>query len=162
MLNSHGGHLWLMFSTGCHKALSRVEKMLHKIKQHLKRAQIFDQFLIPRYICSEIETFLASILTTINSRPLCIYKNDIITPQTYYHHNFTISPLTNGTHSLVNNTQEDLEDLEDQIKSVIKDQSESQINEIKQFKQDIRVMAVQCPNRYYLSNLSCKFTSFSA
>ena len=106
--------------------------MVQKIKQHLKRTQIFDQLLTPGYICSEIETFLASVLTTINSRPLCIYKNDIITPQTYYHHNFTISPLTNGTDSLINNTQEDLEDLEDQIKSVIKDQSESsQINDIK-------------------------------
>ena len=71
-----------------------------------------------------METFLASILTTINSRPLCIYKNDIITPQTYYHPNFTISPLTNGTDFLINNTQEDIGDLEEQIKSVIKDQDD--------------------------------------
>ena len=104
-----------MFSTGRREALSRIEKMVHKIKQHLKRTQIFDQFLTPRYSCSEIETFLVSILTTINSRPLCIYKNDIITPQSY-HHNFTISLLTNGTDSLIDNTQDDLEDLEDQIK----------------------------------------------
>ena len=31
-LNAHGGHLWLMFSTGRHEALSRIEKMVHKIK----------------------------------------------------------------------------------------------------------------------------------
>ena len=82
--------------------------MVHKIKQHLKRTQIFKQFLSPTYSCSKIETFKASILTTINSRPLCIYKNDIITPQSYHHHNFTISPLTNGSDSLINSTQEDL------------------------------------------------------
>ena len=97
-----------MVSTGHHEALSRIKKMVHRIKQYLKRTQIFNQFLTPRYSCSEIETFLASVLTTINSRPLCIYKNDIITLQTNYHHNFTISPLTNGTDSLINNTQEDI------------------------------------------------------
>ena len=129
--------------------------MVHKIKQHLKRTQIFNQFLTPRDSCSEIEKFLASVLTTINSRPLCIYKNDIITPQTYYHHNFTISPLTNGTDSLINNTQEDLEDLEDQIKSVIKDQSEfSQINDIKQFKQDLGIMAVQIDTIYQILSVN--------
>ena len=107
---------------GRHESLSRIEKMVHRIKQHLKRTQIFEQFLTPRYNCSEIKTFLASILMTINSHPLCIYKNNIITSQSYYHHNFTISPLTNGSDSLINNTQEDLEDLENQIKRVIKNQ----------------------------------------
>merc|ERR1712121_74896 len=96
------------FSSKRHEALSCIEKQVHKIKKHLKQMQIFEQFNTPTYSCSEIDTFLASILTTINSRPLCIYKNDIITPQSYYHHNFTISPLTNGTDSLINNAQEDL------------------------------------------------------
>merc|ERR1712115_119569 len=74
ILNSHGGSLWLFFSTKRHKALSRIEKQVHKIKKHLKQTQIFEQFNTPTYSCSEIETFLAPILTTINSRPLCIYK----------------------------------------------------------------------------------------
>ena len=143
------------FSTGRHKALSRIEKMVHKLKQHLKRTQIFEQFLTPTYSCSEIETFLASILTTINSHLLCIYKNDIITPQSYYHHNFTISPLTNGSDSLINNTQVDLEDLKNQIKTVIKDQNESsQVEEIKQFKHDLGVMAVQIDTIYQILSVN--------
>ena len=57
ILNAHSGHLWLFFSMGHHEALSRIEKMVHRIKQHLKRTQIFDQFSTPRYSCPEIETF---------------------------------------------------------------------------------------------------------
>merc|ERR1712002_486391 len=150
-LNAHGAHLWLMFSTGRHEALSRVEKMVQKVKQHLKRTQIFNQFLTPRYSCSEIETFLSSVLMTINSRPLCIYKNDIITPQTFYFHNYTMSPLTNGADSLINNTKKDLKDLEEQIKSVIKDQNDStQLDDIRQFKQDLGIMAVQIDTIYQI------------
>ena len=115
----------MFFSTGQHKEHLSIKKMVHKLKQHLKRTQIFEQFLTPTYSCSEIETFLASILMTINSFPLGTYKNEIITPQSYYHHNFMILPLTNGPDSLINNTQEDLEDLENQIKTVIKDQNDS-------------------------------------
>ena len=51
ILNAHGGHLWMIFSTGQHEALSRIEKMVHKLKQHLKRTQIFEQFLTPTYSC---------------------------------------------------------------------------------------------------------------
>ena len=137
ILNSHGGSLWLFFSSKRHEGLSRIEKQVHKIKKHLKQTQIFEQFNMPTYSCSEIETFLASILTTINSRPLCIYKNDIITPQSYYHHNFTISPLTQNPNPLIQNTQEELQDLEDQIKTVISEQDEfSQVEDIEQFKHD--------------------------
>ena len=32
ILNAHGGHLWLIFLTGRHEALSRIEKIVHKIK----------------------------------------------------------------------------------------------------------------------------------
>ena len=49
ILNAHGGHLWMIFSTGRHEALSRIKKMVHKLKQHLKRTQIFEQFLTPTY-----------------------------------------------------------------------------------------------------------------
>ena len=83
VLNAHRGSLWFFFSMGRHEALSRIEKMVHKVKQHLKWTQIFEQFNTPTYSCLEIETFLASILMTINSRPLYIYNNDIITPQSY-------------------------------------------------------------------------------
>ena len=44
--------------------------------------------------------------------------------------------------------------MEDQIKSVIKDQSESQINDIKQFKQDISVMAVQIDTIYQILSIN--------
>ena len=155
ILNAHGGNLWLFFSTGRHEALSRIEKMVHKIKQHLKRTQIFDQFNTPTYSCSEIETFLASILTTINSRPLCIYKYNIITPQSYYHHNFTISPLTHGPNPLIHNTQEELKDLEYQIKIVIKDQNDSsQVEDIEQFKRDLGIMAVQVDKIYQILSVN--------
>ena len=129
--------------------------MVHKIKQHLKRTQIFDQFNTPTYSCSEIETFLASILTTINSRPLCIYQNDIITPQSYYHHNFSISPIINGPNPLIHNTQEELEDLEYQIKTVIRDQNDtSQVEDIEQFKRDLGIMAVQVDKIYQILSVN--------
>ena len=75
--------------------------------------------------------------------------------QSYYHHNFTISPLTNGVDSLINNTQEDLEDLENKIKTVIKDQNESsQVEEIEQFKHDLGVMAVQIDTIYQILSVN--------
>merc|ERR1712240_664619 len=87
--------------------------------------------------------------------PLYIYKNDIITPQSYYHHNFTISPLTNGPNSLINNTKEDLEDLETQIKTVIKEQNEpSQVKDIEQFKRDLGIMALQVDKIYQILSVN--------
>ena len=86
---------------------------------------------------------------------MCIYKNDIITPQSYYHHNFTISPLMNGPNSLINNTQEDLEDLETQIKTVIKEQNDSsQVKDIEQFKCDLGIMALQVDKIYQILSVN--------
>ena len=147
--------MWLFFSSKRHEALLRIEKQVHKIKKHLKQTQIFDHFSTPTYSCSEIETFLASILMTINSRPLCIYKYDIITPQSYYHHNFTISPLTHNPNPLIHNTQEELKDLEYQIKTVITEQNDSsQVEDIKQFKHDLGIMAVQVDKIYQILSVN--------
>ena len=86
---------------------------------------------------------------------MCIYKNDIITPQSYYHHNFTILPLTNGPDSLINNTEEDQEDLKNQIKTVIRDQNDSsQVEDIKQFKRDLGIMAVQVDKIYQILSVN--------
>ena len=48
-----------------------------------------------------------------------------------------------------------MEDLENQIKSVIKDQNESsQIDDIKQFKHDLGIMAVQIDTIYQILSVN--------
>ena len=64
-------------------------------------------------------------------------------------------PLTNGPDSLIHNTLEDLEDLENQIKAVIKDQNESsQVEDIEQFKRDLGIMAVQVDTIYQILSVN--------
>ena len=102
VLNSHGGYLWLLFSTDQHESVSRVEKMVHKIKLYLKKSQVLNQFLTPNFTSTEMETILSSLVTTINTRPLAIYKNEILTPQSYYFHTFKMSPISDSTIPIIN------------------------------------------------------------
>ena len=57
VLNSHGGFLWLLFSTDRHESVSRIEKAVHKIKLYLKKSELLNKFLTPNYTSSEMETF---------------------------------------------------------------------------------------------------------
>ena len=46
-LNSTGAYLWLLFSKDRHMAVGRIEKIVHKVKNYLKKAEVFQDFQIP-------------------------------------------------------------------------------------------------------------------
>ena len=96
-LNAHGGYLWLLFSIDRHVAVSRIEKLVHKIKTYLKKAEVLKEFLVPHYTASEMETILASITTTLNTRPLITFKDEIVTAQTFNYHSYQMTPITDST-----------------------------------------------------------------
>ena len=92
--------------------------MVHRIKNYLKQSEILNKFLAPNFTSTEMQTILSSLLTTINTRPLAIYKNEILTPQSYYYHNFKMTPISDATIPIVKSTETSLED---QIKNAVID-----------------------------------------
>ena len=117
------GYLWLLFSKDHHVAISRIEKMVHKIKTYLKKAEV----LVPHYTASEMETVLASIVTTLNTRPLVIFKDEILTPQTFHYHSFQMTPITDSTNLLVKNAEDSIEQ---QIKTGVSNPKEERLAEL--------------------------------
>ena len=75
ILSSYGGYLWLLFSTERHQAVGRIELMVNRMKKYLKKSGVLNLFQTPNFTKSEMSTILASVTTTLNTRPLSIYKN---------------------------------------------------------------------------------------
>ena len=109
-LSSHGGYLWLLFSTKIHKAVGRIELMVNKMKKYLKKSGVLNLFKTANFTKSEMSTILASMSTTLNTRPLAIYKGEILSPQTFHYHNFTMTPNTDSIMPIIKNTSESIEE----------------------------------------------------
>ena len=65
-----------------------------------------------------METILSSLVSTINSRPLAIYKTEILTPQSYYFHTYKMSPIGDATIPIIKSTETSLDN---QIKNAVVD-----------------------------------------
>ena len=48
-LSSHGGYLWLLFSTERHQAVGRIELMVNKMKKYLKKSGVLNLFKTANY-----------------------------------------------------------------------------------------------------------------
>ena len=103
-----------------------MEKIVHKVKLYLKKSEILNQFLTPNFTSSEMETILSSLVSTLNSRPLAIYKNKILTPQSYFFHTFKMSPIADSTIPIIKSTETSLED---QIKNAVVDSKYEKMRE---------------------------------
>ena len=63
--------------------------MVNKVKKYLKKSGLFYLFKSANCTRSEMATILATIATTLNTRPLAIFKAEVLTPQYFHYH---ISP----------------------------------------------------------------------
>ena len=127
-LSSHGGYLWLLFSKDRHQAVGRIELMVNKMKKYLKKSWVQNLFDTPNFTKSEMSTILASVSTTLNTRPLAIYKGEIFSPQTFHYHNFIMTPNTDSIMPIIKSTSDSIED---QINEAVLD---SKIDKMKEFK----------------------------
>ena len=86
LLRQNGGYLWLMYAKDRHEAVNRVELVVNKVKIYLKKARVLEHFKSGQYTRSEVSVILASVSTTLNTRPLAIFQNEIISPETFHFH----------------------------------------------------------------------------
>ena len=85
-----------------------------------------------------MSTILASVTTTLNTRPLAIYKGEIFSPQSFHYHNFTMNPNTDSIMPIIKNTKDSIED---QIKDAVLDSKIDRMKEFKTFKEKLGVLA---------------------
>ena len=85
-----------------------------------------------------MSTILASVTTTLNTRPLAIYKGEIFSPQSFHYHNFTMNPNTDSIMLIIKNTKDSIED---QIKDAVLDSKIDRMKEFKTFKEKLGVLA---------------------
>ena len=85
-----------------------------------------------------MSTILASVSTTLNTRPLAIYKGEIFSPQTFHYHNFTMTPNTDSIMPIIKSTSDSIED---QINEAVLDSKIDKMKEFKTFKEKLGVLA---------------------
>ena len=130
-LQKHGGYIWLLFSKSRHEAVSRVEIMVNKMKVYLRKAGIFEDFKTGKYTKSDISVILASLVTSLNTRPLAIYQNEILTPETFHYHNYTMRTSSDSILAMVENANHSILD---QIKSAEGKEKYDKAEEYKSFR----------------------------
>ena len=118
--------------------MGRIERMVNKIKKYLKNSGVLNLFKTAHFTKSEMATILASVTTTLNTRPLAIYKGEIFSPQSFHYHNFTMNPNTDSIMPIIKNTKDSIED---QIKDALLDSQVDRMNEFKTFKEKLGVLA---------------------
>ena len=74
-----------------------------------------------------MSTILASLSTTLNTRPLAIYKGKIFSPQTFHYHNFTMTP---NTDSIIPMIKSRTDSIEEKINEAV---LESKVDKMKEF-----------------------------
>ena len=137
-LAHHGGYLWILFSTERHEAISRVEFMVGRVKKYLKTSGVFHLFKSAHFTRSEMATILASIVSTLNTRPLAIFQAEILTPQYFYFHNYSQNPNTDTISPLIRSTSESIEN---QIQEAVRDTHTEKIREFQAFKTQLGELA---------------------
>ena len=133
-LSSHGGYLWLLFSTERHQAVGRIELMVNKMKKYLKKSGVLNLFKTSYFTRSEMSTFLASVSTNLNTIPLAIYKDEILSPQTLHYHNFTMTPNTDSIIPIIKSTNDSIEQ---HIQDAILDSKGDKMQEFLTFKSQL-------------------------
>ena len=63
-------------------------------------------------------TLIVSIVTTLNTRPLAIFKDEILCPQSFHYHNFTMKPSNDSILPMMKSTSDSIEQ---QIKNAVVD-----------------------------------------
>merc|ERR1712240_454092 len=121
-----------------HQALGRIELMVNKLKKMLKKSGVLNLFKTANFTKSEMGTILASVTTTLNTRPLAIYKGEIFSPQGFHYHNFTMNPNTDSIMPIIKNTESSIED---QINDALSEFQIDKMNEFKTFKEKLGVLA---------------------
>ena len=117
-LAQHRGYLWVLFSTERHEAIGRVELMVGKVRKYLKKASVFHLLKSANFTRSEMSTILASIVSTLNTRPLTIFQAEILSLQYFHFHNFSQNPNTDSISPMIKSTSESIET---QIQEAAKD-----------------------------------------
>ena len=110
--------------------------MANKMKKYLKKSGVLNLFKTANFTKSEMATTLASVTTTLNTRPLAIYKGEIFSPQSFYYNNFTINPNTDSIMPIIKNTKDSIEE---QIKDAVLDSKIDRMKEFKTFKEKLGV-----------------------
>ena len=87
---------------------------------------------------SEMSTILASVVTTLNTRPLAIYKDEIFSPQTFHYHNFTMNPNNDSIMPIIKSTRNSIEE---QIEDAVLDSKLDRMKEFKTFKSQLGTLA---------------------
>ena len=98
-------------------------------------------FKTGQFTFSELETHLALIVTSINSRPLCILEGHIITPTSYSQHNFTYSSLPQESPSSL--LDDSLGLVEKQIEVSKEMNQVTRFVELKQYQSELGKTAAQ-------------------
>ena len=102
--------------------------MVNRMKKYLKKLGVLNLFQTPNFTKSEMSTILASVTTTLNTRPLAIYKDEIFIPYNFYYHNFSINPNSDSILPIIKKT-EDL--IENQIQEASMDSEIDIMNEFQ-------------------------------
>ena len=95
-------------------------------------------FKTANFTKTEMATILASVTTTLNTRPLAIYKGEIFSPQSFHYHNFTMNPNTDSIMPIIKNTEDSIEE---QIKDAELNSKMEKMKEFKTFKEKLGVLA---------------------
>ena len=90
-------------------------------------------------------TLIASIVTTLNTRPLAIFKNKIFCPQSFHYHNSTMKPSKDSILLMMKSTSYSIEK---QIKDAVVDSKADKINEFQTFKNQLGKLASQLDHMY--------------
>ena len=74
-----------------------------------------------------------------------MYKNEILTPQSYFFHTFKMSPIADSTIPIIKSTETSLED---QIKNAVVDSKYEKMRELKTYKGQLEVLASRLDHIY--------------
>ena len=128
----------MLFSTERHQAVGRVEIMVNKLKKYLKKSGVFHLFKSAHFTRSDMATILASVSTTLNTRPLTIYKEEILTPQYFHYHNFNMNPNTDSIMPLIKSISESIQQY---IQEAALDAKTDRMKEFQSFKPQLGILA---------------------
>ena len=112
--------------------------MVNKMKKNLKKSGVLNPFKTAHFTRSEMSAILASVSTTLNTRPLAIYKDEILSPQTFHYHNFTMTPNTDSIMPMIKSTDDSIEQ---QINEAILDSKVDRMKEFQTFKSQLGTLA---------------------
>ena len=95
-------------------------------------------FKTAHFTRSEMSTILASVSTTLNTRPLAIFKGENLSPQTFHYHNFTMNPNNDSIMPIIKSITNLIEE---QINEAILDSKVDRMKEFQTFQRKLGTLA---------------------